>query len=135
FVRGAGHPDAAVLFAAAARLRRVPGHADVAGGVGAHGAAAVEADRGLDHVPLRLERRARVAQPGVQHRRGVRGAFRLRGPHSRDVDPAALADGEVGATDVTGGDSAAGLAVDPERPGEVPVAGGVDVGDVAVAGL
>src|SRR5205807_1380361 len=102
--------------------------------VGADRPAPVQAGRGLDEVPLRLERRALVVQPAVEHGRGVALPPRLRlaRPHPGDVNPAVLADGQVSPSNAAGGDDAAGLTVDAQGRGEPRAVLGAGVEHVAV---
>src|SRR5438132_1908947 len=114
------NPHAPLVFPRAARFWCMPGDVDVSGMVGRNGAPAVEAEGGLDDAALGLERRTRVVETGIKHRRCPGGTFGLGfvRTHPRDMDSPILAHSQVGAPNIARGDSAAGLRVGLERAGE-----------------
>src|SRR5262249_31599822 len=132
-VRGAGHPDASILFALRARLGGVPRDIDVACAIGGNRPAPVLAVSLLNHVPLPLESRAPIVKQRVEHWRGLGRPswFGFVRTHPCDVDSPTFSKGQVSAPDVADGDGAARLTIHPERVGEVFPVLGTDVEDVA----
>ena len=119
-----GHVNAPGIFAMPGVQRRgVPDDLDVAAGVGNHCAAAVER-AGVGHeIAFRLEAVAVLFQPRVKHRRAVAVFARLVRAVPRDVHAAGLAKRESGTPDGAHRHRAAGGLVDPQRLGELGLAG------------
>src|SRR5262249_21756479 len=115
-------PDLALLLTESrANLDAVPGDVHTAVLVRGDGAATVERGGCPHQVTLLLESRARIVQPGIQHRRSVHATasrHRLAGTVPRHVDTAALAHGDLTAANGASCNCAACLTVNANRFGE-----------------